>query len=120
MREVSANGTPGTITTTDPKAVENQGTATGSFADRIVSVRSPHAALTISAVYRAVGLIARTEGQFQVQYQRLNSEGGNFIPVLGNPNSKYANNGQRLNYLLAGAGYLEVAERQRHRLHRAR
>ena len=70
MREVAnANGTPGTITTTDPKAAENQGTATGSFADRIVSVRSPHAALTISAVYRAVGLIARTEGQFQVQYQ---------------------------------------------------
>ena len=101
MREVaSANGMPGTITTTDPKAAEYQGTATGSFADRIVSVRSPHAALTISAVYRAVGLIARTEGQFQVQYQRLNSEGGNFIPVLGNPNSKYANNGQRLNYLL--------------------
>lgn len=59
-REVSGNGTPGTITTTDPKAPENQGTATGSFADRIVSVRSPHAALTISAVYRAVGLIART------------------------------------------------------------
>ena len=101
MREVaSANGMPGTITTTDPKAAENQGTATGSFADRIVSVRSPHAALTISAVYRAVGLIARTEGQFQVQYQRLNSEGGNYVPVLGNPNSKYANNGQRLNYLL--------------------
>ena len=87
MREVSANGTPGNITTTDPKAPENQVTATGSFADRIISVRSPHAALTISAVYRAVGLIARTEGQFQVQYQRLNSEGGNFVPVLGNPNS---------------------------------
>lgn len=100
VREVSGNETPGTITTTDPKAAENQGTATGSFADRIVSVRSPHAALTISAVYRAVGLIARTEGQFQVQYQRLNREGGNYVPVIGNPNSRYANNGQRLNYLL--------------------
>ena len=30
----------------------------------------------------------------------LNREGGNYVPVIGNPNSRYANNGQRLNYLL--------------------
>ena len=106
-REVS----PGTITTTDPKAAENQtgqaGTAVaqrsqtgGSFEEHICSVRSPMAALTISAVYRAIGLIARTEGQFQVQYQYLNRAGGNFVQAVGNTNSKYVSLGQRLNYLL--------------------
>ena len=64
----SSNGTPGTITTTDPKAAENQGTATGSFADRIKHVLTPQAALTVPAVYRAVGLIAKTEWQFMLQY----------------------------------------------------
>lgn len=87
--------TPGTITTTDPKAAENQvaGQGSGSFEERIVSARSPHAALTVPVVYRAIGLIASTEGQFQMQYQRLNREGGNFIPAM---------HGQagRLNYLL--------------------
>lgn len=87
--------TPGTITTTDPKAPENQvaGQGSGSFEERIVSARSPHAALTVPVVYRAIGLIASTEGQFQMQYQRLNREGGNFVP---------ATHGQagRLNYLL--------------------
>lgn len=92
---------PGTIVSTSPTHPSNQpASGTGSFEERIISVRSPQAALTISAVYRAVGLIARTEAQFQTQYQRLSREGGNFIPATGNPNVKYISNGQRLNYLL--------------------
>ena len=67
--------------------------STGAFEERIVSVRSPQAALTISAVYRAVGLIARTEGQFLMQYQRLNKEGGNYVQ------NNYGEAG-RMNYLL--------------------
>ena len=66
---------------------------TGSFNERVIHVRSPYAALTISAVYRAVGLIARTEGQFQMQYQRLNKEGGNFVQSMWGDSA-------RLNYLL--------------------
>ena len=96
----SSNGTPGTITTTDPKAAENQGTATGSFADRNKHVLTPQAALTVPAVYRAVGLIAKTEGQFMLQYQIIDEKGGNFVPEMGAVGSKYITYGRQLNYLL--------------------
>ena len=66
---------------------------TGSFEERIVTPRTPHAALTVSAVYRAVELRAKTEAQFQMQYQRVNKEGGNFIPDMYGI-------GRRINYLL--------------------
>ena len=99
-REV-ATGVPGTITTTNPAAPENQtaGQGSGSFAERTAYVRSPQAALAISAVYRAVSLISRTEAQFCMQYQRLNREGGNFVPTMGGGGG-YLSEGQRLNYLL--------------------
>jgi len=69
MRDVSANGTPGTTTTTDVGSSHASGDASGSFAGRVRHVLTPQAALTVPAVYRAVGLIARTEGQFMLQYQ---------------------------------------------------
>ena len=53
----------------------------------------PNAALTISAVYRAIELRAKTVGQFQMQYQKLSREGGNFVPDMWG-------DGKRLNYLL--------------------
>lgn len=89
-REV-ANGVPAT---TDPKAASNQPTTTGaSFEEKIVRVRRPELALTVSAVYRAVELRAKTEAQFAIQYQKMNAAGGNFVPDMWGP-------GKNINYLL--------------------
>lgn len=80
--------------TTDPNAAENStGVKGGSFEARIVTPRSPHAALTVGAVHRAVELRMKTEAQFQPQYQRLNDAGGNFVQ------DRYGY-GKRINYLL--------------------
>ena len=79
--------------TTDPKDPSNQPTAGGSFEERIIRVSRPELALTISAVYRAVELRAKTEAQFAIQYQKMNKEGGNFVPDMYGP-------GRNLNYLL--------------------
>lgn len=49
--------------------------------------------LLIPAWYRGVSLIMQTMGQMQVQYQRLNREGGNYTE------DRYGSN-RRLNYLL--------------------
>ena len=65
----------------------------GSFEERIVKARSPQVALTVSAVYRAVELRAKTIGQMTVQYQARNRDGGNFTASMWGP-------GKRLNYLL--------------------
>ena len=57
-REVSS----GVPATTDPSAASNQQTTTGAtFEEKIVRVRRPEMALTVSAVYRAVELRAKTE-----------------------------------------------------------
>ena len=65
----------------------------GSFEERIVRARDPQTALTVSAVYRATELRAKTIGQMPVQYQRKDSEGGNFTPWM-------QGFGKRMNYLL--------------------
>lgn len=65
----------------------------GAFSERIVTAGNPQAALTVSAVYRATELRAKTEAQFQMQYQKLNREGGNFVPDM-------YGYGRRINYLL--------------------
>ena len=65
----------------------------GSFEERIVRASNPQTALTVSAVYRAVELRAKTIGQMAIQYQAKSVEGGNFIPSMWGP-------GKRLNYLL--------------------
>ena len=72
----------------------------GSFQSHIRHVLTPQAALTVPAVYRAVGLIAKTEGQFMLQYQKLDKKGGNFVPEVGAVGSQYVTYGQQLNYLL--------------------
>lgn len=79
------------------KKVSNGG---GSYQANIRRPLSPGAALTISAVYRAIELRAKTVGQFQMQYQKLNKDGGNFVPDLGAVRSNYESSGQRMNYLL--------------------
>lgn len=90
-REIQA--TAGVPSTTDPNAVENQPSMhSGSFESRIVYARDPQLALTVSAVYRATELRAKTIGQMPVQY-REKSDGGNFQPMLNGI-------GKKINYLL--------------------
>ena len=65
----------------------------GSYEERIVYARNPQIALTISAVYRATELRAKTIGQMPIQYRRKDSEKGNFTPWMQGL-------GKRINYLL--------------------
>lgn len=87
---------PGIPATTNPNDASNKTPDNGgTFEERVVHV-SPHRpqlALAVSAVYRAVELRAKTEAQFAIQYQKMNVEGGNFIPDLYGP-------GRNINYLL--------------------
>ena len=80
--------------TTDPNAPSNQPSVRGgSYEERVVYARSPLTALTVSAVYRALEMRADTFALMPVQYQRKDSEGGNFIPWMYGI-------GKRMNYLL--------------------
>lgn len=91
FRKREATGVP---VTTDPAHPSNQPQATGaSFEEKIVRVSRPELALTVSAVYRAVELRAKTEAQFAIQYQKMNAAGGNFVPDMYGP-------GRGINYLL--------------------
>ena len=72
----------------------------GSFEERIVYAGHPRVALTVSAVYRAVELRAKTIGQMQMQYQMRNREGGNFVMDVTKPRQNQVSFGTRLNYLL--------------------
>lgn len=68
-------------------------TKTGSYEERIVHAREPQKALSVSAVYRATELRAKTIGQMPVQYQEKDAKGGNFVPWMYGL-------GKRINYLL--------------------
>lgn len=84
----------GVPTTTDPNHPSNQPQTTGAtFEEKIIRVARPELALTVSAVYRAVELRAKTEAQFAIQYQKMNVAGGNFVPDMWGP-------GRTINYLL--------------------
>ena len=93
-------GAPGIPVTTDPNHPSNQEVKGGSFEERIVTARSPRVALTVSAVYRAVELRAKTIGQMQMQYQVRDREGGNFVLDVMKPRANNVSFGTRLNYLL--------------------
>ena len=82
--------TPGIPNSTTDKGPEVKG---GSFEERIVRVRDPQKALSVSAVYRATELRAKTIGQMPVQYQCKDEAGGNFTPWMQGL-------GKRMNYLL--------------------
>ena len=65
----------------------------GSYAERILQARDPLTALTVSAVYRAVELRAKTMGIMPVQYRKKDFEKDNFkVDMRGL--------GKRINYLL--------------------
>ena len=86
----------GVPTTTDPSSVENKPQAVGgggTYGARIVHARNPQTALTLSAVYRATELRAKTIGQMPVQYQLKDSAGGNYTTWMHGY-------GKKINYLL--------------------
>ena len=89
-REVAAQVSDGVPASTTDKGTEVTG---GSFESRIVYARSPEVALTVSAVYRATELRAKTIGQMPIQYRRKDTEKGNFTPWMQGL-------GKRMNYLL--------------------
>ena len=73
----------GVPATTDPNAASNQPSEnTGSYEEKIVRVSNPNTSLTISAVYRAIELKAKTIGSMEMQYQRKDSEKGNFVQSM--------------------------------------
>ena len=85
---------PGVPASTDPNHPSNQQQTSGaSFEEKIVRIGRPELALSVSAVYRAVELRAKTEAQFAIQYQKMNAAGGNFMPDMWGP-------GKNINYLL--------------------
>jgi HK97 family phage portal protein len=91
QREVTPpTGGPGVPSSTTDEGPKVKG---GSFEERIVRARDPQKALTVSAVYRATELRAKTIGQMPVQYQRRDEAGGNFTPWM-------MGLGKRMNYLL--------------------
>ena len=93
FREASPIGAPGVPATTDPNHPSNQAVTGGSYQERIVYARSPETALTVSAVYRAVELRAKTIGVMPVQYRKKDFEKGNFTLDMRGL-------GKRMNYLL--------------------
>ena len=83
-------GTPGVPTSTTEKV----STVTGAdFMSRISYANDPLAALTVSAVYRAVELRSKTIGVMPVQYRKKDNDHGNFTVDMGRL-------GKRMNYLL--------------------
>ena len=86
---------------TDPNHPTNKNEVKGGdYQENIVYARSPRVALTVSAVYRAVELRAKTIGQMQMQYQYRDKEGGNFVMDVSKPRGGQVSFGTRLNYLL--------------------
>jgi HK97 family phage portal protein len=89
----SVPGVPSSTAETGGKQSDKQTVGGGSFAEHIIPARDPQTALTVSAVYRAVELRAKTIGQMLIQYQVKDRVGGNFTQSKGDT-------GNRLNYLL--------------------
>ena len=99
-REAPGNGVPVTTDPNHPTNQQQKQDGGGSFEERIVYAGHPRVALTVSAVYRAVELRAKTIGQMQMQYQVRDREGGNFVMDVTKPRMNQVGFGTRLNYLL--------------------
>jgi HK97 family phage portal protein len=84
--------TPGVPSTTDPKDPSNQKPKGGNWEANVVRPVG-RSSLLVPAWYRGVTLIMQTMGQMVTQYQRRNTDGGNFVE------DRYGKNGT-LNYLL--------------------
>lgn len=73
-----ATGVP---TSTTPKT-DIKAENSGSYEEKVVRVNSFGMSLTVSAVYRAVELKAKTIGSMEMQYQRRDKVGGNFVQSM--------------------------------------
>ncbi len=87
-REVPTIGVPSSTMPADKQKDDS-----GSYQERIVPARSPEAACSVSAVYRATTLRADVMSVMPVQYQRKDFEKGNFVTDMRGL-------GKRINYLL--------------------
>ena len=90
LREAPQAQAPGVPSSTMPPEEKVTG---ADYQERIVSVRGPEMACSVSAVYRATKLLADTMGVMPVQYQKKDFEGGNFVQDMRGL-------GKRINYLL--------------------
>ena len=94
FRKVEVRESPSPASTLSKESDSRPSVTGGTFAERIVYARSPQLALTISAVYRATELRAKTIGVMPVQYQKKDSAKGNFVNDMRGL-------GKRINYLLS-------------------
>ena len=94
QRREAATGVPSSTTDgLNDKGSQQQKTEGANYPDRTVYVREPQSALSVSAVYRATELRARTMGLMPVQYQKKDVAGGNYVQDMRGL-------GRRINYLL--------------------
>ena len=91
QREVGGMATPGVPSSTMPP--EPQKMEGGDYQKRIVATRTPEAACSVSAVYRAVTLRGDTMSVMPVQYRKKDFERDNFVQDMRGL-------GRRINYLL--------------------
>ena len=90
----SQRETPAPVTTLGKSQDEPKpATVGGSYLERVICARDPQKALTVSAVYRAIELRAKSMGVMPVQFQEKNYEGENYVQAQKGI-------GRRINYLL--------------------
>jgi HK97 family phage portal protein len=89
QREVTPTpGVPSSTMPPEPPKIEG-----GDYQERIVPVRSPESACSVSAVYRAITLRGDTMSVMPVQYRKKDFERDNFVQDMRGL-------GKRINYLL--------------------
>jgi HK97 family phage portal protein len=92
LRNLFRREVTGVPSTTNPNDASNQQPKGANWEANIVNPRG-NKSLMVPAWFRGVSLRMQTMGQVQIQYQKINTEGGNFIE------DRY-NLGRKLNYLL--------------------
>jgi HK97 family phage portal protein len=92
LRNLFRREVTGVPSTTNPNDASNQQPKGANWEANIVNPRG-NKSLMVPAWFRGVSLRMQTMGQVQIQYQKINAEGGNFIE------DRY-NLGRKLNYLL--------------------
>ena len=92
LRNLFRREVTGVPSTTNPNDASNQQPKGANWEANIVNPRG-NKSLMVPAWFRGVSLRMQTMGQVQIQYQKINAEGGNFIE------DRY-NIGRKLNYLL--------------------
>ena len=101
-REVGTQAAvPGVPSTTDPADASNQQPKGANWEANVVRPYGKQS-LMVPAWYRGVSLIMQTMGQMVTQYQRMDTEGGNFTEDRGYLDRRRTTptDGNRLNYLL--------------------